>query len=77
MAKAKPDVLAELSAHAPKRKTWFERLDDSAKAKLLEVRRLRATGECNHSIRTIAAYAKSLGAKVADDTFTEWLNAKD
>lgn len=80
MAKDKPlaaSVLAELEALAPKRKTWFDRLSDDAKEKMLEIKRLKAAGQCSYSARTIHAYAKTLGAIVGEPTIGEWLSAKD
>jgi hypothetical protein len=70
-------VLAELDALAPKRKNWFDKLDDEAKNKMLEIKRLWAAGECKYAIRTVHAYAKSLGGVVGEPTIGDWLNAKD
>lgn len=79
MAKAKPlaaSVQAELDAIAPKKLSWFDRLDDATKAKMLEARRLKREGK-DYSARTIHAYAKSLGIKVGEPTIGEWLSAQD
>lgn len=79
MAKAKPlaaSVLDELEALAPKKRNWFDKLDDETKAKMLEARRLKCAGK-EYSARTIHAYAKTLGIKVGEPTIGEWLSAKD
>ena len=80
MAKAKPiaaSVLAELEALAPKKQTWFDRLDADAKSKLQEVRRLWQANQCNYAKRTIHQLAKQYGAKVCAARLGEWLDAKE
>lgn len=79
MAKAKPlaeSVQAELDAIAPTKSTWFARLDDGTRDKLLEARRLRREGH-PYSVETVLAYAHKLGVKVGKTTLLGWLNATD
>ena len=75
MAK-KPDVLGELDAIAPKRKTWLEHMPEESQAKLLEIKALVKAGKCNHSMRTIHSWVKDNGGAVAATNLSDWLYDK-
>jgi hypothetical protein len=73
MAK-KPGVLDELAALAPKRKHFYEHMPADAQERLMEIRRLKQSGECTHSVATIHKWVKQNGGSVSVDNLSAFLN---
>jgi hypothetical protein len=76
MAK-KPSVLDGLAKFAKTKKTWFEALPIKTQVELLEIRRLKQSGECTYSDRTIHRWVKDRGGRVAKDNLADWLHEKN
>lgn len=76
MAKEKIDVLAELSALAPAKKSWLDKATPEAREKMMLIRQLRREGKCTYPKSTIHELARKNGILIGKDTLTAWLDEK-
>jgi len=80
MAKAKPlmaNLLAELEAVTPTRKTWLDNVTPEQRELIAELKRMHHQEPGRFSKTAMYQVAVNHGVKVRKDTFREWLNAKD
>lgn len=78
----KESIVAKVNAAPPRHRTWFDKLEDDAKAELVEVKSEWLAGELKSSaIRLaehISATLKEAGVStVGSQGVVEWLNRRD